>query len=107
MLHTYFKRFIKAILEISGLDDGTMWEALKKGLKHISLFKKEICTKYPSTIQNALHRVKGFIDLEEENERVEEELSWTQKEVMMKACEKRQEQTTRHELTQTPRQHES
>lgn len=106
-LRTYFKCFIKAILEISGLDDGTTGEVLKKGLKHMSLFKNEICTKYLPTIQNALHRAKGFIDLEEENERVEQELAWTQKEVTMKACDERQEQTTRHELTRTPRQHES
>ena len=75
MLHTYFKHFIKAIIEISGLDDGTTGETLKKGMKHMSLFKNEICTKYPPTIQNALHRAKWFINLEEENERVEQELA--------------------------------
>ncbi|GMN70114.1 hypothetical protein TIFTF001_039157 [Ficus carica] len=33
-LRAYIKRFSKAILEISGLDDGTAREALKKGLRH-------------------------------------------------------------------------
>ncbi|GMN54012.1 hypothetical protein TIFTF001_023139 [Ficus carica] len=42
-LRAYIKRFSKAISEISGLDDGTAREALKKGLRHISLFKNEIC----------------------------------------------------------------
>ena len=50
------------------MDDGTIKEALKKGLRHRSLFKNEICAKYPPTIQDALHRAKGFIELEEENE---------------------------------------
>ncbi|GMN51816.1 hypothetical protein TIFTF001_020968 [Ficus carica] len=31
---TYIKHFSKAISEISGLDDGTVGEALKKGLRH-------------------------------------------------------------------------
>ncbi|GMN75299.1 hypothetical protein TIFTF001_056402 [Ficus carica] len=74
-LRAYIKRFSKAISEISGLDDGTAREALKKGLRHKSLFKNDICTRYPSTIQDALHRVKGFIELEEENERVDRDLA--------------------------------
>ncbi|GMN51388.1 hypothetical protein TIFTF001_020542 [Ficus carica] len=57
-LHAYIKRFSKAISEISGLDDGTAREALKKGLRHKSLFKNEICTRYPPTIQDAIHRAK-------------------------------------------------
>lgn len=49
-LRIYFKCFIKVILEISGLDDGTTGEVLKKGLKHMSLFKNEICSMYLPTI---------------------------------------------------------
>ena len=70
-LHTYIKHFSKAISEISRLDDGTTRKALKKGLRYKSLFKNEIFTRYPPTIQDAMHRVKGFIELEEENEQVE------------------------------------
>ncbi|GMN58181.1 hypothetical protein TIFTF001_027277 [Ficus carica] len=40
-LRTYIKCFSKVISEISGLDDGTAREALKKGLRHKSLFKNE------------------------------------------------------------------
>ncbi|GMN69554.1 hypothetical protein TIFTF001_038600 [Ficus carica] len=80
-LRAYIKRFSKAILEISGLDDGTAREALKKGLRHRSLFKNEICARYPPTIQDALHRAKGFIELEEENERVERDLARTREEL--------------------------
>ncbi|GMN33608.1 hypothetical protein TIFTF001_046726 [Ficus carica] len=80
-LRAYIKRFSKAISEISGLDDGTAREALKKGLKHRSLFKNEICARYPPTIQDALHRAKGFIELEEENERVERDLARTREEL--------------------------
>ncbi|GMN46220.1 hypothetical protein TIFTF001_015412 [Ficus carica] len=76
-LCAYIKCFSKAISEISGLDDGTAREALKKGLRDMSLFKNKICAKYPPTIQDALHRAKGFIDLEEENERIERELART------------------------------
>ncbi|GMN59018.1 hypothetical protein TIFTF001_028110 [Ficus carica] len=68
-LRAYIKCFSKAISEISGLDDGTAREALKKGLRHKSLFKNKICARYPHTIQDAMHRAKGFIELEEENER--------------------------------------
>ncbi|GMN67946.1 hypothetical protein TIFTF001_037007 [Ficus carica] len=68
-LRAYNKRFSKAISEISGLNDGTAREALKKGLRHKSLFKNEIYARYPPTIQDAMHRAKGFIELEEENER--------------------------------------
>ncbi|GMN55829.1 hypothetical protein TIFTF001_024942 [Ficus carica] len=80
-LRAYIKRFSKAISEISGLDDGTAREALKKGLRHRSLFKNEICARYPPTIQDALHRAKGFIELEEENERVERDLARTRDEL--------------------------
>ncbi|GMN65329.1 hypothetical protein TIFTF001_034407, partial [Ficus carica] len=80
-LRAYIKRFSKAISEISGLDDGTTREALKKGLRHRSLFKNEICARYPPTIQDALHRAKGFIELEEENERVERDLARTREEL--------------------------
>ncbi|GMN21400.1 hypothetical protein TIFTF001_043307 [Ficus carica] len=80
-LRAYIKRFSKAISEISGLDDGTAREALKKGLRHRSLFKNEICARYPPTIQDALHRAKGFIELEEENERVERDLARTREEL--------------------------
>ncbi|GMN36611.1 hypothetical protein TIFTF001_042473 [Ficus carica] len=69
LLRAYIKRFSKAISEISRLDDGIPREALKKGLRHKSLFKNEICTRYPPTIRDAMHRAKGFIELEEENER--------------------------------------
>ncbi|GMN19954.1 hypothetical protein TIFTF001_047019 [Ficus carica] len=88
-LRAYIKRFSKAISEISGLDDGTAREALKKGLRHRSLFKNEICARYPPTIQDALHRAKGFIELEEENERVERDLTRTQEE-LSKARDKRE-----------------
>ncbi|GMN20277.1 hypothetical protein TIFTF001_043053, partial [Ficus carica] len=87
-LRAYIKRFSKAILEISRLDDGTAREALKKGLKHRSLFKNEICARYLPTIQDALHRAKGFIELEEENERVERDLARTRDE-LSKARDKR------------------
>ncbi|GMN27478.1 hypothetical protein TIFTF001_044126 [Ficus carica] len=87
-LRAYIKRFSKAISEISGLDDGTAREALKKGLRHRSLFKNEICARYPITIQDALHRAKGFIELEEENERVERDLARTRDE-LSKAHEER------------------
>ncbi|GMN67335.1 hypothetical protein TIFTF001_036395 [Ficus carica] len=49
-LRAYIKRFSKAISEISCLEDETAREALKKGLKHKSLFKNEICARYPPTI---------------------------------------------------------
>ncbi|GMN47594.1 hypothetical protein TIFTF001_016781 [Ficus carica] len=88
-LHAYIKRFSKAISEISGLDDGTARETLKKGLRHKSLFKNEICMRYPPTIQDAMHRAKGFIELEEENERVERDLARTREEVT-KAREERE-----------------
>ncbi|GMN65283.1 hypothetical protein TIFTF001_034349 [Ficus carica] len=88
-LHTYIKRFSKAIFEISGLDDGTARKALKKGLRHKSLFKNEICARYPPTIQDALHRAKGFIELGEENKRVEHDLARTMDEVA-KAREERE-----------------
>ncbi|GMN62577.1 hypothetical protein TIFTF001_031651 [Ficus carica] len=80
-LRAYIKRFSKAISEILGLDDGTVREALKKGIRHKSLFKNEICVRYPPTIQNAMHQAKGFIELEEENERVEHDLARTREEV--------------------------
>ena len=48
---------------------------LKKDQRHMSLYKNEICTKYPFIIQDAMHRAKGFIDLEEENECFELELT--------------------------------
>ncbi|GMN51474.1 hypothetical protein TIFTF001_020629 [Ficus carica] len=63
-LRAYIKRFSKEIFEISKLDDGTAREALKKGLMHNSLFKNEIYARYPPTIQDTLHRGKGFIDCE-------------------------------------------
>ncbi|GMN62665.1 hypothetical protein TIFTF001_031744 [Ficus carica] len=88
-LHVYIKRFSKAISEIFGLDDGTAMEALKKGLRHKSLFKNEICARYSPTIHDTMHRAKGFIELEEENERVERELARTREEVT-KACEERE-----------------
>ncbi|GMN51348.1 hypothetical protein TIFTF001_020490 [Ficus carica] len=80
LLRTYIKCFSKAISEISGLDDGTARKALKKGLRHKSLFKNEIYTRYPPTIQEAMHRAKGFIEMEEENERIECDLAQTRKE---------------------------
>ncbi|GMN51016.1 hypothetical protein TIFTF001_020171 [Ficus carica] len=61
-LRAYIKRFNKAISEISRLDDGTAREALKKGLRHKSSFKNEICARYPSTIQDAMNRAKEFIE---------------------------------------------
>ncbi|GMN75432.1 hypothetical protein TIFTF001_056692, partial [Ficus carica] len=87
-LRAYIKRFSKAISEISGLDDGIAREVLKKGLRHRSLFKNEICARYPPTIQDALHRAKGFIELEEENEKVERDLARTRDE-LSKAREER------------------
>ncbi|GMN47447.1 hypothetical protein TIFTF001_016609 [Ficus carica] len=80
-LRAYIKRFSKAIFEISGLDDGTAREALKKGLRHKSLFKNEICARYPPTIQDTMHRAKGYIELEKENEQVERDLARTREEV--------------------------
>ncbi|GMN60219.1 hypothetical protein TIFTF001_029324 [Ficus carica] len=71
----------KTTKDLWGLDDGTAREALKKGLRHRSLFKNEICARYPPTIQDALHRAKGFIELEEENERVERDLARTRDEL--------------------------
>ncbi|GMN32802.1 hypothetical protein TIFTF001_041790 [Ficus carica] len=94
-LRAYIKRFSKAISEISGLDDGTGREALKKGLRHRSLFKNEICARYPPTIQDALHPAKGFIELEEENERVERDLARTREEISRARNE--QEKTFRRE----------
>ncbi|GMN23780.1 hypothetical protein TIFTF001_040493 [Ficus carica] len=101
-LRAYIKRFSKAISEISGLDDGTAREALKKGLRHRSLFKNEICARYPPTIQDALHRAKGFIELEEENERVERDLARTREE-HLKARDEREKKFNR----ERPRQHPS
>ncbi|GMN23352.1 hypothetical protein TIFTF001_051302 [Ficus carica] len=71
----------KTTKDLWGLDDGTTREALKKGLRHRSLFKNKICARYPPTIQDALHRAKGFIELEEENERVECDLARTRDEL--------------------------
>ncbi|GMN25023.1 hypothetical protein TIFTF001_043853 [Ficus carica] len=88
--------FIWSYSKISGLDDGTAREALKKGLRHKSLFKNEICARYPPTIQDALHRAKGFIELEEENERVERDLARTREE-LSKARDER-EKNFRREL---------
>ncbi|GMN70146.1 hypothetical protein TIFTF001_039188 [Ficus carica] len=62
------KLFAKPISEIFGLDDGTAREALKKCLRHKYLCKNEICARYPLMIQDVLHRAKGFIELEEEND---------------------------------------
>ena len=97
-LHAYIKRFSKAMSKISGLDDGMVKEVLKKGMRHVSLFKKKIRARYPPTIQDAMHRAEGFIDLEEENERIERELARTRGEVT-KAHEECEERTTRHEHT--------
>lgn len=88
MLLAYIRRFSIAISEIFGLDYGTERKGLKKGLRHMSFFKNKLCTKYMSTIQDAMHRVKGFIDLEEENECVERELARTREE-LTKAHEER------------------
>ncbi|GMN28780.1 hypothetical protein TIFTF001_041222 [Ficus carica] len=114
-LRAYIKRFNKAISEIYGLDDGTTREALKKGLRHKSLFKNEICARYPPTIQDAaMHRAKGYIKLEEENKRVERDLARTRVEVtkarderekmfrrkrtrLVRRTEHREEQTTRRD----------
>ncbi|GMN62714.1 hypothetical protein TIFTF001_031786 [Ficus carica] len=104
-LRAYIKRFSKAISEISGLDDGTAREALKKGLRHRSLFKNEICARYPPTIQDALHRAKGFIELEEENERVERDLARTREE-LSKARNER-EKTLRRERQRPQRRTEN
>lgn len=57
-LRAYMRCFSKVIYEIFGLDDGTDREVLKKGQRHMSLYKNEICTKYPPTIQDAMHRAK-------------------------------------------------
>ncbi|GMN30715.1 hypothetical protein TIFTF001_044508 [Ficus carica] len=103
-LRAYIKRFSKANSEISGLDDGTVREALKKGPRHKSLFKNEIYAGYPPTIQDAMHRAKGFIELEEENERVERELARTRDEVV-KAREER-EKMFRRERTRPIRRTE-
>ena len=48
-----------------------------------------------------MHRAQGFIDLEEENERIERELARTQEEVT-KARVEREERMTRHECIRTP-----
>ncbi|GMN58219.1 hypothetical protein TIFTF001_027316 [Ficus carica] len=104
-LRAYIKRFNKAISEISGLDDGTAREALKKGLRHRSLFKNEICARYPPTIQDALHRAKGFIELEEENERVERDLARTREELSKTRDE--QEKTFRRERQRPQRRTEN
>ena len=80
-LCAYIKRFNKMISKISRFNDGTAREALKKGLRHKVLFKNEICARYPPTIQDAMHRAKGFIELEEENERVERDIARTREEV--------------------------
>ncbi|GMN27087.1 hypothetical protein TIFTF001_044075 [Ficus carica] len=101
-LRAYIKRFSKAISEISGLDDGTAREALKKGLRHRSLFKNEICARYPPTIQDALHRAKGFIELEEENERVERDLARTREE-LSKARDEREKNFKRERPRQQRR----
>ncbi|GMN47315.1 hypothetical protein TIFTF001_016488 [Ficus carica] len=74
-LRAYTKRFSKAIFKISGLDDGTTREGLKKGLRHKSLFKNEIYPRYPPTIQYVMQWAKGFIELEKENKRVERDLA--------------------------------
>ncbi|GMN74449.1 hypothetical protein TIFTF001_053156, partial [Ficus carica] len=103
-LRAYIKHFNKAISEISGLDDGTAREALKKGSRHKSLFKNEICARYPPTIQDAMHRAKGFIELEEENERVECDLTRTREEVA-KAHDER-EKTFRRECPRPTRRTE-
>ncbi|GMN71188.1 hypothetical protein TIFTF001_055923, partial [Ficus carica] len=104
-LRAYIKRFSKAISEISGLDDGTAREALKKGLRHKSSFKNDICTRYPPTIQDALYRAKGFIELEEENERVDRDLARTSNEVAKVRDER--ENTFRHESPRPQRRMES
>ncbi|GMN47400.1 hypothetical protein TIFTF001_016567 [Ficus carica] len=104
-LRAYIKCFSKAISEISGLDDGTARKALKKGLKHKSLFKNDIYTRYPPTIQDALHRAKGFIELEDENERVDRDLARTREEVS-RVCEER-EKSFRRERTCPPRRTEN
>ncbi|GMN20627.1 hypothetical protein TIFTF001_039957 [Ficus carica] len=96
-LRAYIKRFSKAISEILGLNDGTAREALKKGLRHKSLIKNEICARYPPMIQDAMHRAKGFIELEEENERVVRDLARTRDE-MAKARDER-EKVFRRECT--------
>ncbi|GMN64800.1 hypothetical protein TIFTF001_033857 [Ficus carica] len=111
-LRAYIKRFSKAISKISGLDDGTAREALKKGLRHRSLFKNEICARYPPTIQDALHRAKGFIELEEENERVERDLARTRDELSKARDERvktfrrerpRPQRRTEHRVNRTTR----
>ncbi|GMN66223.1 hypothetical protein TIFTF001_035294 [Ficus carica] len=104
-LRVYIKRFSKAISEISGLDDGTAREALKKGLRHRSLFKNENCARYPPTIQDALHQAKGFIELEEENERVERDLARTREEFSRARNE--QEKTFRRERQRPQRRTEN
>ncbi|GMN64739.1 hypothetical protein TIFTF001_033797 [Ficus carica] len=94
----YIKRFSKAISEILGFDDGTVREALKKGLRHKSLFKNEVCARYLSTIQDAMQRAKGFIELEDENERVERDLARTREEVT-KAYEEREKNFRRERIS--------
>jgi len=101
-LRAYIKRFSKAISEISGLEDGTAREALKKGLRHKSLFKNEICARYPLIIQDATHQAKGFIELEEENERVERDLARTRDEVV-KIREEREKMNRRERPRPTRR----
>ena len=75
MLRAYIRCFSKAISEISRLDNGTAIEALKKDLRHMSILKNKICAKFPLTIQDTMHRAKGFIELEKENECIERELA--------------------------------
>ncbi|GMN60220.1 hypothetical protein TIFTF001_029312 [Ficus carica] len=103
-LRAYIKHFSKAISEIYGLNDGTTREALKKGLRDNYLFKNEICARYPPTIQDAMHRAKGLIELEEENERVERDLARMREEVAKARDE--QEKTFRHKRTRPVRQTE-
>lgn len=74
-LKSYIDRFNAALSKITGLDDGAMREALKKGLLLKSKFKDSICSDYPKSIRSALNRAKGFIDLEEENLQIERELA--------------------------------
>ncbi|GMN67289.1 hypothetical protein TIFTF001_036351 [Ficus carica] len=55
--------------------------------------------RYRPTIQDAMHRAKGFIELEEENERVERELTRTREEIA-KAREER-ERTMRRDISES------
>ena len=64
---------------------------LKKGLRHKSFFENEICARYPPTIQ--------FIELEEENERVEHDITQTREEIAK--ARKEYERTFRHERART------